>query len=284
MKITFLGAGSVNFTRSVYKDILTFPALREAEICLMDIDQELLSAILACCERIREAMGAHTRFLPTTDREEALRVADAVIITVFNGDVDVWRHEIEIPKKYGVDINVGDTRSVSGIFRALRNIPLMIEICRDVERLCPHAVVLNYTNPMSMLCLAMQSETKADVTGLCHSVQGTSRMLAEWAGADPDTLKYTCLGINHQAFFTELRADGKDLYPILREKIATKEYYGKEKVRNEIFRTFGYYVTESSGHNSEYVAWFRKRPDLIEKYCSPDEGAAFYNDALALQG
>ena len=273
MKITFLGAGSVNFTRSVYKDILTFPALREAEICLMDIDQGRLSAILACCERIREAMGAHTRFLPTTDREEALRGADAVIITVFNGDVDVWRHEIEIPKKYGVDINVGDTRSVSGIFRALRNIPLMIEICRDVERLCPHAVVLNYTNPMSMLCLAMQSETKADVTGLCHSVQGTSRMLAEWAGADPDTLKYTCLGINHQAFFTELHADGKDLYPILREKIATKEYYGKEKVRNEIFRTFGYYVTESSGHNSEYVAWFRKRPDLIEKYCSPDEGA-----------
>ena len=139
-----------------------------------------------------------------------------------------------------------------------------------MERICPNAFMLNYTNPMAMLCKAMQTYTSVDVTGLCHSVQGTSQMLAEWAGVPYSEVEYTCAGINHMAFFTELKANGKDLYPILREKIEDEEFFKKEKVRNEIFRTFGYYVTESSGHNSEYTAWFRKRPDLIEKYCSAD--------------
>ena len=146
----------------------------------------------------------------------------------------------------------------------------MLDICHDIEKYCPGAILLNYTNPMSMLCKAMLKYTNVDVTGLCHSVQGTSQMLAEWAEADYDKVKYTCAGINHMAFFLELEEDGKDLYPILREKVKTDEYYKKEKVRNEIFKTFGYYVTESSGHNSEYTSWFRKRPDLVRKYCDPD--------------
>lgn len=272
MKISFIGAGSVQFTTAVVKDMTTYPALDHAEICLMDIDPYHLQEITKCVEHIRKEMYSGITVTATTSREEALKDADAVIITVFNGDVDIWRHEIEIPMKYGVNINVGDTRSVSGIFRALRNIPLMLEICRDIERLCPNAVVLNYTNPMAMLCKAMQTHTKVDVTGLCHSVQGTSRMLAEWAGVDYAQLQYTCVGINHMAFFTELTANGEDLYPAIREKVADPEYYKKEKVRNEIFKTFGYYVTESSGHNSEYTPWFRKRPDLILRYCAP-EGA-----------
>ena len=267
-KITFIGAGSVQFTTAVVKDITTFPAFNEAHICLMDTNEYRLERIKECVIRIKNEMNSDITISTTLSREEALTDADAVICTVFNGDIDIWRHEIEIPMKYGVNINVGDTRSVSGIFRALRNIPLMLDICKDVERICPNAVMLNYTNPMSMLCKAMQTYTNVDVTGLCHSVQGTSKMLAQWAGADYSKVKYTCVGINHMAFFTELTEDGKDLYPIISEKIKEKEFYNKEKVRNEIFKTFGYYVTESSGHNSEYTPWFRKRADLLEKYCS----------------
>ena len=272
LKITFLGAGSVQFTTAVVKDICTFPALNTAEICLMDINAYRLTEITKCVSRLKEEMGSPITITATTSREEALTGADAVVVTVFNGDIDIWRHDIEIPMKYGVNINVGDTRSVSGIFRALRNIPLMLDICRDMERICPNAFMLNYTNPMAMLCKAMQTYTRVDVTGLCHSVQGTSRMLAEWAGVDPADLHYTCAGINHMAFFTELTANGQDLYPILRNKVKDPAIYNQEKVRNEIFNTFGYYVTESSGHNSEYTPWFRKRPDLILRYCSP-EGA-----------
>ena len=268
-KIAFIGAGSVQFTTAVVKDLTTYPAFDRAEICLMDINSYRLGEITRCVERIKRDMESNIVITATTSREEALTGADAVICTVFNGDVDIWRHEIEIPMKYGVNINVGDTRSVSGIFRALRNIPLMLDICRDVERICPRAVMLNYTNPMVMLCKAMQTYTRVDVTGLCHSVQGTSKMLAEWAGVDYKDVDYTCVGINHMAFFTKLRAGDTDLYPILAQKIETPEYYNKEKVRNEIFKTFGYYVTESSGHNSEYTPWFRKRPDLVRRYCDP---------------
>lgn len=271
-KIVFIGAGSVQFTTAVVKDITTYPALDTAEICLMDVDEYRLNEITKCVQRIKQEMGSAITITSTTSREAALTNADAVIVTVFNGDIDIWRHEIEIPMKYGVNINVGDTRSVSGIFRALRNIPLLLDICKDMERICPNAFMLNYTNPMAMLCKAMQTYTNVDVTGLCHSVQGTSEMLAQWAGVEYKNLSYTCVGINHMAFFTELNANGTDLYPILSEKIAQPEFYNKEKVRNELFKTFGYYVTESSGHNSEYTPWFRKRPDLIRQYCSA-EGA-----------
>lgn len=268
-KITFIGAGSVHFTTAVVNDLATFTAFDDAQICLMDTNEHHLKRITECVERIKREKGTHFEIVPTLSREEAIKGSDAVICTVFNGDIDIWKHEIEIPKKYGVDICVGDTRSVSGIFRALRNIPLMLDICHDIERLSPKAVMLNYTNPMSMLCKAMKTYTNVDVTGLCHSVQGTSEMLADWAGADYKDVTYTCAGINHMAFFTELKCNGQDLYPVLREKIKDPEFYNKEKVRNEIFKTFGYYVTESSGHNSEYTPWFRKRPDLIRKYCSP---------------
>ena len=274
-KFAFIGAGSVGFTRTIVRDLFTFPAFQDAEIALMDINAERLEYIRRCCEKIKVAMGVDAKITATTDRIEALKDADGVLCTVFNGDIDVWRYDIEIPKKYGVDMNVGDTRSVAGIFRAARNIPLMLDICKDIETYCPNAIFLNYTNPMSMLCRAMQLHSNVQVTGLCHSVQGTSKMLAKWIDAPLDEITYTCAGINHQAFYTEFKWNGKDAYPLLREKMKDPAIYNKEIVRNEMFKHFGYYVTESSGHNSEYNYWFRKRPDLIEKYCSDHEGAGW---------
>ena len=268
-KFAFIGAGSLQFTTSCMRDLLTFEAFKDAEFALMDTNAENLKNITDVCKQISEVMECpNVKITPTMSRAEALKDADGVLCTVFNGDIDIWRHEIEIPKKYGVDINVGDTRSVSGIFRALRNIPLMLEICADIEKYCPNAVFLNYTNPMAMLCGAMQKHSNVEVTGLCHSVQGTIKMLAEWLEIPKEEITYKCMGVNHQAFYTVLKHNGKDLYPLLREKLKDKEFYNKEIVRNEMFLKLGYYVTESSGHNSEYNQWFRKRPDLIEKYCT----------------
>ena len=182
-KIAFIGAGSFGFTRSLVRDILSFPALADSEIALMDIDPERLAAIRKAVDKIVAAGNYQAKVIATTDRVEALKGADGVVCTILAGGVDVWRHDIEIPKKYGVDINVGDTRGPAGIFRALRTIPVMLDICKDIERYCPDAIFLNYTNPMAMLCRAMQSESNVTVTGLCHSVQGTAAMQARWNGA-----------------------------------------------------------------------------------------------------
>lgn len=271
-KIAFIGAGSFEFTRSLVRDILTYPALQDCTIALMDIDEERLGYIKKAVGKIIEAGNYPAKVIATTDRAEALKGADGVICTILVGGVHVWRHDIEIPKKYGVDINVGDTRGPAGIFRALRTIPVMLDICRDIERYCPDAIMLNYTNPMAMLCRAMQGETKVKVTGLCHSVQGTAEMLASWIGAPMEEVTYVCAGINHQAWFLEFKWNGKDAYPLIREAVQRPEIYNQEQVRNEMFLHLGYYVTESSGHNSEYNAWFRKRPDLIEKYCTHGTG------------
>ena len=268
-KFAFIGAGSLQFTSSCVRDLLTFPAFRQCEFWLMDINADNLKNIEKVVKRIVEEMDCpDCKVVPTMSRKEALMGADGVLCTVFNGDVDIWRYEIEIPKKYGININIGDTRSVSGIFRALRNIPLMLDICSDIEKYCPCAVFLNYTNPMSMLCGAMQKHSGVQVTGLCHSVQHTIQMLSEWLNVPIDEVNYKCMGVNHQAFYTELSHKGEDLYPKLRKLLENEEYYNKEIVRNEMFLKLGYYVTESSGHNSEYNQWFRKRPDLIEKYCT----------------
>lgn len=271
-KVAFIGAGSFEFTRTLVRDILTFPRLADATICLMDIDSERLRFIEQAVRRIVREGTYPAKVETTTDRRRALDGADAVLCTILAGGVQVWRHDIEIPKSYGVDTNIGDTRGVSGVFRALRTIPVMIDICRDMERLCPDAILLNYTNPMAMLCRAMQRETKVKVTGLCHSVQGTAEMLARWIGAPEGEIDYLCAGINHQAWYLGLRWKGKDAYPLLRAAMEEPAIYNEEIVRNEMFLHLGYYVTESSGHNSEYNWWFRKRPDLIEKYCTHGTG------------
>jgi len=271
-KIAFIGAGSFGFTRCLVRDILSFPALSDCTLALMDIDEERLAAITKAVNKIIKAGNYPAKVISTMNRAEALEGADGVVCTILAGGVNVWRHDIEIPKKYGVDINVGDTRGPAGIFRALRTIPVMLDICKDIERYCPDAIFLNYTNPMAMLCRAMQGQSKVKVTGLCHSVQGTAEMLARWIGAPMEEITYLCAGINHQAWYLEFKWNGKDAYPLIREAIKRPEIYNEEIVRNEMFLHLDYYVTESSGHNSEYNAWFRKRPDLIEKYCTHGTG------------
>jgi alpha-galactosidase len=272
-KLTFIGAGSFGFTRNLVRDVLTFERLADSTICLMDINPERLEYSRRAVQRIIDEGKYPAKVETTLDRVEALKGADYVLVTILVGATDVWRHDIEVPKKYGVDINVGDTRGVSGIFRALRTIPVMVSIAKDMERYCPGATMLNYTNPMAMLCRAIMRETNVPVTGLCHSVQGTSEMLAKWIGAPYEEIEFTCAGINHMAWYLTFNWNGKDAYPLIRKAILERpEIYNEEQVRNEMFLAFDHYVTESSGHNSEYNWWFRKRPDLIEKYCTHGTG------------
>lgn len=262
----------MGFTRGLVRDVLTFSLLKDATIVLMDINKERLEFSRKACQIIVDRGGYPAKIIATTDRVEALKGADAVLCTILAGDVSVWQHDILIPKKYGIDTNVGDTRSVSGVFRALRTIPVMLSIVKDMERYCPNAILLNYTNPMAMLCRAMQRSSKIQVSGLCHSVQGTASMLARWIGAKDEEITYVCAGINHQAFYLEFKRNGKDAYPAIRKAMNNPKIYGEEIVRNEMFLALDYYVTESSGHNSEYNWWFRKRQDLIKKYCLPSTG------------
>ncbi len=272
-KITFIGAGSLGFTRELVRDILTFPLLEGSTIALMDIDAQRLEWAKKEVERLIAAGNRPAKVEATLDRVEALKGADVVLTTILAGSTEVWRHDIEIPKKYGVDVCVGDTRGPSGIFRFLRTINPMLDIVRDMEKYCPGAVLLNYTNPMAMLCSALQKQTFISVTGLCHSVQGTAMMLADWIGAPFSAIDYLCAGINHQAWSLEYKCDGEDAYPLIQKAITERpEIYNEEIVRNEMYLALGYYVTESSGHNSEYNWWFRKRPDLIEKYCTHGTG------------
>ena len=268
-KFTFIGAGSLGFTTGLVRDILSFDAFKDCEIHLMDIHEGRLAYAEKAVNKLIAAGKYPAKVYATTDRKKALEGADGVLITILQGGVDVWRHDIEIPKKYGIDICVGDTRGPAGVMRFLRTAPVMLEIIRDVEALCPNAVVLNYTNPMGMLCSYLQRMSKVNITGLCHSVQGTAEMLAQWIGAKPEEVTYKCAGINHTAFYLDFKWNGEDAYPLIKDKVLNDPVVAKaEQVRNEMYLQLGYYPTESSGHNSEYLPWFRKRPDLIEKYCT----------------
>jgi alpha-galactosidase len=272
-KITFIGAGSLGFTEDLVRDILTFPLLQDATLALMDIHPERLEFAKTAVTKIITEGKYPAKVIATLDRAEALKDTNVVLTTILAGSTEVWRHDIEIPKKYGVDTNVGDTRGPSGIFRFLRTLPPMMDIVRDMEKYCPSAVLLNYTNPMAMLCAALQRQTYIPVTGLCHSVQGTAMMLASWIGAPYEEVTYTCAGINHQAWYLDFRWNGSDAYPLIHKAVTERpEVYNEEIVRNEMYLALGYYVTESSGHNSEYNWWFRKRTDLIEKYCTHGTG------------
>ena len=272
-KFTFIGAGSLGFTLALARDILSFDSFKDCEIHLMDIHEGRLEFAKKAIQRLIDTHKCAASVHATTDRKKALEGADGVLITILQGGVDVWRHDIEIPKAYGVDINVGDTRGPSGVMRFLRTAPVMLDIIRDVEKLCPDAIVLNYTNPMAMLCSYLQRQSKVSVTGLCHSVQGTAHMLARWIGAKNDEITFTCAGINHTSFYLDYKWNGKDAYPLILDKVKNDpEVANEEQVRNEMYLQFGLYPTESSGHNSEYLPWFRKRADLIEKYCTHGTG------------
>jgi alpha-galactosidase len=268
-KITFIGAGSLVFTRNLCSDILLVACLQDSEISLMDIDPGRLEESRQIVQRIVDERRLQARIIATTDRAESVRNADYVITTFQQGGLDAYAQDIEIPKKYGVEQCVGDTLGPGGVFRALRTIPVLLDLCNDLDRHAPNALLLNYVNPMAANCWAIDAATGRPHVGLCHSVQGTSEMLAKWLEVPYEQVNFRCGGINHQAFFLEFRRGTEDLYPRLRQVVDRKEVYGEEPVRIELMKHFGYFVTESSGHASEYVPYFRKNAQMVEEELVP---------------
>ena len=269
-KITIIGAGSGVFARQLITDILSVDGLESGSFALVDIDADRLELAHALAERVIEAKGRDWSVSATTDRRDVLAGSDLVISMIEVAGLANVRHDYDIPLKYGVDQCIGDTIGPGGIFKALRTGPAWLDIVRDSQRLAPNALILNYTNPMSILTLAATKTTSQQVVGLCHSVQGSSKQLASYLDVQYDELEWSCAGINHNAWFTVLRHKGQDMYPELLRRIdADPQLYDKDPVRFEMARWFGAFVTESSGHFSEYVPYFRKRPELIEKYTRP---------------
>jgi alpha-galactosidase len=268
-KITLIGAGSIVFTRNLCSDILLTPAVQDCTISLMDIDPKRLEQSRDAIQALVDGLGLAARVEATTDRREAVRDADYVVTTFQQGGLEAYTLDIEIPQRYGVEQCVGDTLGPGGVFRALRTIPVLIDLCHDMDELAPDALLLNYVNPMAANCWAVDVATGRPHVGLCHSVQGTSEMLAGWVGAPYEEVVFLCAGINHQAFFLRFQRNGEDLYPAIREAIEREEVYGQEPVRIEVMKNFGYFVTESSGHESEYAPYFRKSAKMVNEELVP---------------
>lgn len=279
-KITLIGAGSMVFTRRLCSDILLTPALADSTITLMDIDPARLQQAQEIVQSIVDHRGVAATVEATTDRRQAVTDADYVITTFQAGGLDAYKLDIEIPQKYGVGQCVGDTLGPGGVFRALRTIPVLVDLCNDMNEVAPDALLLNYVNPMAANCWAIEVATGRPHVGLCHSVQGTSEMLARWIDIPYDEVNFLCAGINHQAFFLEFRHGKQDVYPLIWEAIEDPDIYGSEPVRIELMQHFGYFVTESSGHASEYSPYFRKDAAMIKNELVPkftDERDAWFD-------
>jgi alpha-galactosidase len=268
-KISFIGAGSVVFTRNLCSDILLTPALQDSTISLMDIDPSRLAQAQAMVQAIVDRRELNARVEATTDLRQAVTGADYVITTFQQGGLDAYTLDIEIPQRYGVGQCVGDTLGPGGVFRALRTIPVLLDLCHALDQVAPDALLLNYVNPMAANCWTIDRATGRPHVGLCHSVQGTSEMLARWIGVPYEEIVFRCAGINHQAFFLEFRRDEEDLYPLIWQAIEREEIQATEPVRIDLMKYFGYFVTESSGHASEYVPYFRKTVQMIEQDLAP---------------
>lgn len=275
-KITFIGAGSTVFAKNVLGDCILTPALSESEIALYDIDLERLSDSEKMLNNINTNNGGHAKIMSYHDRKEALKGADYVVNAIQVGGYDPCTIiDFEVPKKYGLRQTIADTLGIGGIFRALRTIPVMLDIARDMEEVCPDALFLNYTNPMAMLTGAMLKASKIKTLGLCHSVQSCVPHLLKALdiGVKAEETQWKIAGINHQAWLLEITKDGKDLYPKIKKRAQEIQKSGShsDMVRYEMMNNFGYYITESSEHASEYLPYFikSKHPELIEKYNIP---------------
>jgi alpha-galactosidase len=287
-KIAFIGAGSTVFARNLLQDLFTFPELHESTIALMDIDPGRLADTEAVANLLADKANAQPTIEATTDLRRALDGADyAINMIQVGGYRPSTVIDFEIPKRYGLRQTIGDTLGIGGIMRALRTIPVMLDFGRKMEEVCPDVLFLNYTNPMAMLCMAMERATTIRTVGLCHSVQRTAEDLADWLRVPAEQVNYLCAGINHVAFYLRFECDGEDLYPALRQLADERREPAWERVRFDVFRRFGYFVTESSEHFSEYVPWFIKqgRDDLIARYNIPlDEYPARCEDQIAEWG
>ncbi len=287
IKITLLGAGST-FTPRLLNDVLLIQGAMGGEIALVDIDTNRLKMMKRLIDKLVARHGAKGWTVTASpNRRAVLKGTDYLINCIEVSGLGCVRHDNDIPARYGVDQCIGDTIGPGGLFKALRTIPVWLEILKDAERLAPQAIVLNYTNPMSMLCLAAGRTSSMQVVGLCHSVQGTGELLAGRAGLSIRDITWECAGINHLAWFTKFEHNGRDLYPLLmkkaREDLAGKPSNpedAKDLIRKDMMLHFGAFITESSGHLSEYLPYYRKRKDLIEKYCRDgyDGGSSFYAD------
>jgi len=268
-KVTFVGAGSAVFARQLMTDILNIDGLDEGTFALVDIDAARLDLARRIAQRLVELTKKRWKVEASTERRDVLAGTDYVINSIEVAGLQNVRHDYDIPMRYGVDQCIGDTIGPGGIFKALRTGPAWLDIVEDTERIAPNARILNYTNPMSILTLAAIRKVDLPVVGLCHSVQGTSRQVAGYLDVPYEEMEWECAGINHNAWFTRLERGGQDLYPELRRRAGTTEIYEKDPVRFEVMLHLGAFVTESSGHFSEYVPYFRKRPDLVKKYARP---------------
>jgi alpha-galactosidase len=271
-KITFIGAGSTVFAKNLIGDILSFPELADSTICLFDIDQNRLKTSEVVARRIAKTLGASAIVEATTDRGRALDGASyAINMIQVGGYRPSTVTDFEIPKRYGLRQTIADTLGIGGIMRGLRTIPVLIEMCKEMERRCPEVVHLNYVNPMAMNCWALSEATSVRTVGLCHSVQHTAGELARDIGIPVEEINYVVGGINHLAFYLKFERNGEDLYPEIRRVIAEGLVPDDNRVRYDLFSRLGYFVTESSEHFSEYGPWFikRGREDLIKKFNIP---------------
>ena len=271
-KITFIGAGSTVFARNLLGDILGFDELADSEITLFDIDAERLETSELVARRVADALGSPAKIHATTDRRAALDGADYAINMIQVGGYEPCTvTDFEVPKRFGLRQTIADTLGIGGIMRGLRTIPVALAICADMEELCPDVWFLNYTNPMAINCRAISRASSIRTVGLCHSVQGTAFELSQDLGIPYQEIDYLAAGINHMAFYLRFERDGEDLYPRLQALAESGAVPEGNRVRYEILKHFGYFVTESSEHFAEYVPWFikRDRPDLIDRFNVP---------------
>ena len=269
-RIAFIGAGSMVFAKNLIGDILSYPELQDSTIVLMDIDDHRLEQTERAARTMVENGNVDATVEATTDRREALSDADYVLNMINVGGTEPFENEIRIPQEYGVNQAIGDTLGPGGIFRGLRTLPAMLDMAADMEELCPDALLLNYTNPMAMLCWAMNEATDVDVVGLCHSVPHTAEAISNYVNVPKEELEYKVAGINHVAWFLEVEHDGESVYPDLYEAMDDPDIYERDTVRFEMLRHFGAFATESSHHMSEYVPYFRTDETTVEEMTGTD--------------
>jgi alpha-galactosidase len=270
IKVAMIGAGSVVFSKNLTGDILSYPEFKNATLSYMDIDSQRLEVGVNLCEKVAHALGANPKIEGTTDRRAALKDADFVINMVQIGGFDSTLVDFEIPRKYGLRFTIADTTGPGGLFRALRTFPMLTGLCRDMAELCPGALLLNYSNPMSMNMQTIYRTSPITAIGLCHSVQGTFNHLMQYIGEKPEDVAFICAGINHMAFYLKLEKNGQDLYPRIFQAMQKPEIFADNAVRFELMKRLGYFVTESSEHNSEYNPYFIPHgPEMVDRFRVP---------------